>query len=49
MGTACFEVAEQIPYHHTSMQKLARLLEALGQSTKVNSHSSKVGEHKLII
>lgn len=48
LGTVCFEVAEQIPYHHPSMQKLARLLEALGQSTKVNSHTSKVSEHMLV-
>lgn len=34
-GTICLDLAEQIPYHHPSHQKLARLLEYLGESTKL--------------
>jgi hypothetical protein len=35
-GTVCLDLAEQIPYHHPSHQKMARLLECIGKSTKVN-------------
>ncbi|KAK2764606.1 hypothetical protein FQN54_009301 [Arachnomyces sp. PD_36] len=36
LGVICVDMAEQIPYHHPSHQKMARLLEKLGQSVKVN-------------
>lgn len=36
MGTVFVDMAEQIPYHHPSHQKMARLLGYLGNSTKVN-------------
>lgn len=36
-GAICLDLAEQIPYHHPSHQKMARLLEYIGQSTKVNA------------
>lgn len=42
-GEVCFELSEQIPYHHPSQLKLARLLEYIGRSTKVNDKmTSKV-------
>ena len=34
-GELCIELAEQIPYHHSSQLKLAGLLECLGKSTKL--------------
>jgi hypothetical protein len=34
-GEVCFELAQQIPYHHPSHLKFARLLEELGWSTKI--------------
>jgi len=42
-GESCIEVAEQIPYYHTSQLKLAGLLEYLASSPKLGqSHASKV-------
>jgi hypothetical protein len=42
-GEVCFELSEQIPYHHPSQLKLARFLEYIGRSTKVNDKmTSKV-------
>lgn len=41
--TLCFELAEQIPYNHPSQVKFARLLEYMGQSTRVTQiDTSKV-------
>ena len=36
-GETCIEIAEQIPYYHSSHIKLAALLAHLRVSTKVNS------------
>lgn len=38
-GAVCLDLAQQIPYHHPSHQKMARLLESMGSSTKVNAKS----------
>lgn len=35
IASVCFELAEQIPYHHPSQQKLARLVEKLSQLSKL--------------
>lgn len=40
-GVICLDLAEQIPYHHPSHQKMARLLEYFGKSTKVNAKISQ--------
>lgn len=40
-GELCLELAEQIPYHHLSQVKFARLLEFISRSTNVTDKYSK--------
>lgn len=37
VADVCLEMAEQIPYHHPSQIKLARVVEELSRSSKVTS------------